>query len=177
MTGALPESEPTAGTISLGPFRLAPGLTIRELGWDSNVFDEAREPEGRLRRIAACRTPRSSRGCAIFKLSGYAGGDLRYYKNYQRERSTGYLLRGRADILLSRVRPFVAGGRTKMRTRPNGEIDVRADRQETEVSGGIAFDVSRYGQIYGAANRFTTEFEDAFEDNVGARPGAQSRQL
>ena len=169
LTVALPESEPTAGTISLGPIRLAPGLTIREIGWDSNVFDEPANPK---EDYVASFVPDTSAFARLryFKLAGYAGGDLRYYKNYQRERSTGYLLRGRADILLSRVRPFVAGGRTKMRTRPNGEIDVRADRQETEMSGGIAFDVSSYGQIYAAASRFTTEFEDAFEDNVALGP-------
>ena len=169
LTGTLPESEPLAGTVALGPVRLAPGLTIREIGWDSNVFDEAENPR---EDYVASLLPDTSAFLLLrfFKLAGYAGGDLRYYKNYQRERSTGYLVRGRADILLSKLRPFVAGGRHKMRTRPNGEIDVRADRQETEVSGGVAFDVSRYGQIYAAANRFTTEFEDAFEDNVALGP-------
>ncbi len=169
LTGTLPESEPLAGTVSLGPVRLAPGLTIRELGWDSNIFGE---PENPREDYVASLVPDTSAFARLryFKLAGYAGGDLRYYKNYQRERSTGYLLQGRADILLSRLRPFVAGGRTKMRTRPNAEIDVRADRQETEVSGGVAFDVSRYGQVYAAASRFTTEFEDAFEDNVALGP-------
>ena len=169
LTVALPETEPTAGTITIGPVYFAPGLTIRELGWDSNLFGE---PENPKEDYVASLLPDTSAFVRLrfFKLAGYAGGDLKYYKNYQRERSTGYLVRGRADILLSRLRPFVAGGRTKMRTRPNREIDVRADREETEVSGGVAFDVSRYGQVYAAANRFTTEFEDAFEDNVALGP-------
>ena len=169
LTGALPESEPEGGAITLGPLHLAPGLTIRELGWDSNVFDEAENPK---EDYVASLLPDTVAFIRLryAKLAGYAGGDLRYYKNYQRERSTGYLLRGRADILLSKLRPFVAGGKTKMRTRPNGEIDVRADRRETEVSGGLAFDVSAYGQIYAAANRFTTEFEDAFEEGVALGP-------
>ena len=169
LTGALPESEPEGGAITLGPVHLAPGVTIRELGWDSNVFDEAENPK---EDYVASLLPDTAAFVRLryAKLAGYAGGDLRYYKTYQRERSTGYLLRGRADILLSKLRPFVAGGKTKMRTRPNGEIDVRADRRETEVSGGLAFDVSSYGQIYAAANRFTTEFEDAFEEGVALGP-------
>lgn len=169
MTGALPDTEPTTGAITIGRVRLAPGLTIRELGWDSNIFDEADNPRD---DYVVSLVPDTSvfAGLRFFRLSGYAGADLQYFKDYARERSTGYLLRGRADILLSRVRPFVAGGQTKMRTRPNGEIDVRADRKETEVSGGLAFDVSRYGQLYVASHRFSTEFEDAFEDNVSLGP-------
>ncbi len=169
LTAALPETAPEAGAITLGPVHLAPGITIRELGWDSNIFDEAENPKEDYVASFLPDTAAFTR-LRYFKLAGYAGADLRYYKNYQRERSTGYLFRGRADILLSKLRPFVAGGKTKMRTRPNGEIDVRADRMETEVSGGLAFDVSAYGQIYAAANRFTTEFEDAFEEGVALGP-------
>lgn len=169
MTGALPDTEPTTGAILLGPVRLAPGLTIRELGWDSNVFDEAVDPKDDYLVSLLPDTSAFAR-LRFAKLSGYAGADLLYYKDYSRERSTGYLLNGRADILLSRLRPFVAGGQTKMRTRPNGEIDVRADRKETEISGGVAFDVSRYGQFFVSSYRFTTEFEDAFEEGVSLGP-------
>ena len=40
LTGTLAETEPTAGVLSFGPLKAAPGLIIRELGWDSNVFAE-----------------------------------------------------------------------------------------------------------------------------------------
>ena len=177
MTGALPDSEPTTGAISIGPVRLAPGLTIRELGWDSNVFDEA----GRI--------PRTTTSCRAARHLGVRAAALRQAlrlrrrrsaattRTTQRERSTGYLLRGRADILLSRVRPFVAGGQTKMRTRPNGEIDVRADRKETEVV--------RRPRVRRLALRADLRREPSLLDRVRGRvrrqrragPGAQSRQL
>ena len=169
LTGSLPESEPTTGAISVGRVRLAPGMTIRELGYDSNIFDEAVNPKHDY--VASLLPDLSAFTMLRFaKLAGYGGADLRYYKDYPSERSTGYLYRGRVDILLSRLRPFIAGGQTRMRTRPNGEIDVRADRKETELSGGVAFDVSRYGQVYVATNKFTTAFEEAFERNVALGP-------
>lgn len=165
LTGSLAEEEPTTGSVSVGRVKLAPGLTIHELGYDSNVFDE---PENARSDYVASLQPDVSAFALLrfAKLSGYGGGDLRYYRDYSSERSTGFAWRGRADILLSRLRPFVAGGQTKTRTRPNGEIDVRADRRQMEVSGGVAFDVSRYGQVYAAANRLTNEFQDALERNV-----------
>jgi hypothetical protein len=165
LTRSLADSEPTIGVLSVGPVRLAPGIVVREIGTDSNVFDEAVDPkEDFVIRVAP--------DVALFtklrwvQLSAYGGGDFNYFNTYDQENSAGYQMRGRADFLLSRVRPFVAGGRLNLRERPNGEIDVRADRMEDEISGGLAFDISRYGVIYGAAYQHRTRYEDAFEDGV-----------
>jgi hypothetical protein len=82
--------------------------------------------------------------------------------------------RGRVDFLLSRVRPFIGGGRTKTRTRPNGEIDVRANRVEDEFSGGLAFDLSNHSLVYAAAYKSSSHFEPALQDGVDLS-GALSR--
>lgn len=169
MTRALADTEPTTGVLTIGRVKLAPGLVLREVGWDSNVFDEPEDPKSDF-IIAAAPDVAAFTRLRFAQLSGYAGGELNYFNTYDQERSAGYHTRARADILLSRVRPFVGLGKARTRTRPNGEIDVRADRSEEEVSGGFAFDVSRYGQFYGAAYRFRTRFDDAFEDGVNLAP-------
>ena len=102
----------------------------------------------------------------FLRLSAYAGSELTYYKTYESERSVGHNLRARADVLLSRIRPFIGVGQVETRTRPNGEIDTRADRQEDEISGGLAFDLSPTSLFYGAAYRMSTEYEDAIESGV-----------
>ena len=165
LTASLPDTEPTVGVLTLGRVRLAPGLVVRQIGWDDNIFDESQNPK---EDFVASVTPDVAAFSRLrfVQLSGYAGAEFNYFKTYEQERSTGYNLRGRADILLSRVRPFVGGGQVNTRTRPNGEIDVRADRIEDELSGGLAFDISRYSQIYGAAYQFRTRFEDSFEEGV-----------
>lgn len=165
LTGSLADTEPTAGVLAIGRVKVAPGVVIREIGTDSNVFDEAENPKEDFIVGVAPDAAMFTR-LRFLQLSAYAGAEFNYFKTYEQERSTGHNLRGRGDILLSRVRPFVAGGRTRSRTRPNGEIDARADRVEDEMSGGLAFDISRYGQIFGAAYRFRTKFRDAFEDGV-----------
>lgn len=165
MTGTLAETEPTSGVLGLGPFKLAPGIVVRELGWDSNVFDEATDPK---EDYVAAILP----DLAIFsrtrfvKLSGYGGGEFVYYRTYESERSRGYSMRGRIDLLLSRMRPFVAGGESVSRTRPNGEIDTRADLKGSEVSGGFAFELGAHSTAYVAAYETATRFRDAFEEGV-----------
>jgi len=169
MTSALPETEPTTGVIDLGLLRMAPGLAIPELGWDSNVFQEEENPQ---EDYVAAIVPDISAftRLRLLKFAGYAGADLRYYSTHESERSTGYMTRGRVDLLLSRFRPFFGGGRNDVRMRPNGEIDVRANRIETELSGGIAFDVSRYGQFYGSFSHYNTEYEESVEEGVPLGP-------
>jgi hypothetical protein len=165
LTGTLAETEPTTGALSIGRIRLAPGLVIREIGWDSNVFNTATDQKEDY--VAAIAPDVSTFTLTRFlKLSAYAGGDFLYYQTYEAERHSGYAVRARADLLLSRVRPFVAGGRTNQRTRPNGEIDVRAIREDEEISGGLAFELSPTSIVYGAAYNLRNQYQNSFEEGV-----------
>lgn len=167
LTGTLAETEPTAGVLTFGPLKVAPGLIIRELGWDSNVFDEPESESPKEDYLAALQPDASMFARLRFvKISAYAGSELTYFKKYESERSVGHALRGRVDLLLGRLRPFVAGGQTKTRERANGEIDVRANRKDDELSGGIAFDLSAHSLVYAAAIRTNNSFEDALQSGV-----------
>lgn len=167
LTSALPEVEPTVGILSFGRVRFAPGLTVREIGWDSNVFDEPEEDSPKEDWVAAVQPDVSAFTQLRFvRISAYAGSELTYYRTYDSERSVGHAARARADFLLSRIRPFVGAGETETRTRPNGEIDTRADRQDTEVSGGLAFDLSTHSLLYGSSYLAKTTYENAFEDGI-----------
>jgi len=167
LTGALADTEPLTGVISLGPLRVAPGLTVRELGWDSNVFLEPPE-ESPAEDFVAAATPdvAAYARLRLLRISAYAGSDLTYYQENVSERSVGYVYRGRFDFLLSRMRPFIGGGQLQTRAQPNGEVDVRADRREEELSGGLAFDISPHALVYGSSMWSKTEYENAFESGV-----------
>lgn len=165
LTSTLTETEPTAGVFNLGRVKLAPGLTIGELGYDSNVFDEAEDPKEDW-------VFRGSPDVAIFsmvrfaKLSAHAASNLAYYKTYTSERSVGHDVGARLEMMLSRFRPFIGAGTTRDRTRPNGEIDVRADRRQDELSGGIAFELGPHSLVYGSAVRYRSEFENGTEEGI-----------
>ena len=167
LTGALTDSEPQSGVLTLGPLRVAPGLTVREIGWDSNVFLEPPE-ESPDEDFVAAGTPDISAYARLrlLRVSAYAGSDLTYYHENTSERSVGYIYRGRFDFLLSRMRPFVGGGQLQTRAQPNGEVTVRADRQEEELSGGLAFDISPHALVYGSSVWSQTEYQNAFESGV-----------
>lgn len=167
LTATLPDVEPTIGVLTIGRVRFAPGLTVREIGWDSNVFDEPEEQAPKEDWVAAVQPDVSAfTRLRFLRVSAYAGSELTYYKTYDSERSVGHNVRGRADFMFSRFRPFIGAGQLETRTRPNGEVDTRADRREDELSGGLAFDLSSTSLVYGASSRTSNLYEDAFEDGV-----------
>jgi hypothetical protein len=167
LTASLPDTVPTVGILSVGPVKVAPGVIVRQLGWDDNVFDETESESPKEDWVIAAMPDISMYTRLRFvRLAAYGGSELTYYKTYESERSTGYALRGRADFLLSRVRPFVGLGQTRTRERPNGEIDTRADRLEEELSSGVAFDLSEHSLFYAAAYKMDTDYEDALEEGI-----------
>jgi hypothetical protein len=167
LTSTLIDTEPTIGILSVGPVRFAPGITVREIGWDSNVFDEPPHVGPKEDFVAAVNPDVSAYTRLRFvRLSAYAGAELTYYHEYESERSVGQALRARVDFLLSRVRPFFGVANTETRERPNGEIDTRADRDEREISGGLAYDLSAYSLVYASAYRMEHDLENAFEDGI-----------
>lgn len=167
LTTTLVDTEPTVGIFTIGNVRFAPGITVREIGWDSNVFDEPHEDGPKEDFVVAMQPDVSAFTRLRFvRVSAYAGTELTHYNTYESERSVGHTARARVDLLFSRVRPFFGVGEIETRLRPNGEIDTRADRQETELSGGLAFDLSPYSLVYASAYEWKNVYENAFEDGI-----------
>jgi hypothetical protein len=165
LTSTLTETEPASGVLSFGSIKLAPGLTISQIGWDSNVFNETSDPKQDF--IAGVKPDLSIfTRLRFLQLSAYTGGDLNYFQLFESERSSGYAGRARIDLLLSRLFPFVGYGETKTRERPGSEIDTRADSKVTELSTGVGFRWSETGSIYLSSVQMNTRFEAAFEDGV-----------
>lgn len=165
VTSSLTDTEPTTGVLSWGPLKLAPGITISQIGVDSNIFHEKENPKEDF--IAAGRPD-----LAVFtqtrfiKLSTYVGADYTYFHKYVDERSFGYGVRGRVDILLSRLFPFLAYGETKARERPNSEVDTRADSVKKEMTAGLGFRLSENASIYSSVSRQPTKYQESFEEGV-----------
>ena len=165
LTAPLATDAPPSGAMRLGPASIAPGVVVREAGWDSNIFDEAVDPKEDY-VVAVAPDAAVFIRLPMLQLSTYGGGDFNWYNTYESENSNGYRLRGRADFLISRIRPFAGAARLRVRERPNGEIDVRANRLEQEWSGGVAYDVSPNSAIYVSAYQTTVRYDNAVEDGV-----------
>lgn len=174
LTSSLAQSAPESGVIRLGVVSLAPGLTIREIGHDDNVYDVNDNPTEDW-VVAATPDVSAFARTRFAQLSAYAGSDMQWYKDEESERAIGHMFRGRVDFLLSRFSPFIGAGRTRTRTRPNGEIDVRADLQNDEVSGGIAYVLSGHAQLFGSAIRTETDYRDAFQSGISLEQSLSRR--
>ncbi len=165
LTGTLADVEPTSGVLRIGPLRVAPGLTIREIGIDDNVFDEAVDPKN---DFVVAGTPDLSvfTRLRFVQISAYAGSEMQYYRTYESERAIGHSFKGRIDLIASRLSPFIGAGQVRNRTRPNGEIDVRADAKNNELSGGLAYEVSANARVFAAVVETDVDYQDAFQDDV-----------
>jgi hypothetical protein len=165
LTGSLADTEPTVGVFSLGFLKLAPGLTVREIGVDDNVFDESVNP---TKDWVVAGTPDVAAFMRLrwVQVSAYGGLEMQWYKDSTSEREISPQTRARVDFLLSRVRPFVGAGQTKTRTRPNGEIDVRANQVQEELSGGVAFELSAHSMVFASTISTSNTFEDAEQSGV-----------
>jgi hypothetical protein len=176
LTSSLAETEPETGVIRVGALRIAPGLTIREAGHDDNVFDEAVDQKEDW-VIAATPDIAVFTRTQFAQISAYAGSDMQWYKTYTSENDIGYMGHARVDLLLSRIMPFIGGGTTRRRTRPNGEIDVRADEKTDELSGGLAYSLFAYGKVFGSAIVTDTDYKDAFESGVSLEQSLSRRTI
>jgi hypothetical protein len=149
--------DPPAYPFRIGPLMFAPTVRLQQLGVDTNIFQndaQAREdfvatvtPE-----VSLFLRPRSMR------VLGYFGTDFNYFQTYADERYVAPTTRLRAEFLLSRLRPYVGVARIDTRDRPNREIDARARHVDTELGGGVVFELSPASFVYAAVTRQSTDY-------------------
>jgi hypothetical protein len=159
VTASLTLGEPRAVAVRLGPLMISPSLTLPEVGYDSNVFDEDIDPKGDWTiRMTPALNVYARTGVIQFVISG--ANEFTWYDTYESERSIARQFRGRLDAELSRVRPWVAAARLDLHDRPNREIDLRARHTDLEVSGGVSFQLSGIADVYGMVARTESQFSE-----------------
>jgi len=126
----------------VGPVYLTPGLQVRDIGIDTNVFNTNADPKSdftfTIGPKADVWVPVARR--ALVKASG--GADVVYFQNYASERSINPHAQVRGELYLQRVTLFAENDLVNTRQRPNFEIDVRARRLENTVRVGGELRVS-----------------------------------
>ncbi len=150
--------DPPNYPLRLGPVLFSPGVKLRQFGVDSNIFNDEDNPKD---DFVATFTPEVNVFVRprLIRLTGYFAADFNYFHTYSDERYIAPTMRGRADFLLSRLRPFVGAGRTDTRDRPNREIDVRARRTDTEFGGGLAFELSPASFVFASSTQTETNYQ------------------
>jgi hypothetical protein len=159
VTGDVGTTDPTDVSFRIGPVMISTGLSVQRFGVDKNVFDEPEDPKRDWHAVVSPdMTVFLRTGLLRFTLASAA--DFTYYRRYKSERGMNRTLRGRAELLLSRFRPFIAAATVQTRERPNAEIDLRAERREREVAGGLNFELSPLTFAFAGVARTDYLFEE-----------------
>ncbi len=159
LTDGFGDSESTTFAFRIGPLLVTPGLTVREIGVDTNVFDEPVDPK---RDFTATVSPdlRFFMRVGLIRFTASSAADFTYYREYADERGISRQLRARTDLLLGRVQPWVAAAFVQTRDRPNAELDRRARRHGLEYSGGLNLEISPRSSVFIATARTETKFRE-----------------
>ena len=122
--------------IHVGPVYLTPEVQLRQIGVDTNVFNNAINPKSDFTFTVA---PEANVWVPIGRkgmVKTVAGADLVYFQQYGTERSVDPHAQVRGEAYLHRVTLFVENDLLNTRQRPNYEIDVRARRLENTLRVG-----------------------------------------
>jgi hypothetical protein len=136
----------TTGRFRSGGLTWTPTISLRDAGVDSNVYDEPTNPKHDRSAVLAPQVD------GLFELSAadvkFAGGaEFVYFQRYTAERSVNTRANVRADLRLSRIRPYGTVTVLDSRERVNSEIDVRARRADRELGAGFGLAVTPRGAL------------------------------
>jgi hypothetical protein len=121
----------------LGPMVISPTITLRDLGIDTNVYNDASPdpPKDFAFTIVPAFTATVGRGRASLDLS--SATELVYFAQQRSERSVNEDFLATARFNLRRIVPLVEFGYLNTRERVSAEVDERARRIEERAAVGL----------------------------------------
>lgn len=148
--------------VHIGPLGLAPSVSIRDIGIDSNVFNEAEHPQ---QDFSATIVPRLVARLRMRRLmlSYGSASDLVYFHKFKSERSANSTIDLRLDADLGRLQPFALAGWLATKQRMNAELDWRAPRTQRTLGGGTRLLVASRTAIIATARRQEVTFDPGVE--------------
>ncbi len=149
--------------IHAGPLYVNPAILLKELGVDTNVFNQAGQRKSdftfTVTPQADLAIPVARRG--LFKAT--LGTDVVYYRKYASERSLDPQAVVRAEAYAHRLTLFAEESYLNTRQRPNYEIDLRSRHLQSDLSGGLAVRFTPSLSLEVARRHGETRFDgDAF---------------
>ncbi len=119
-----------------GALRFTPFLAITEIGVDTNVFNDAEEPQ---RDTTATFGPGAEYWVRAGRARVSAKSDMQYnwFRDFASQRSLSTNNDLKIEFPMARLTPFVDGVFDHGRVRPGYEIDTRAFRTDSGGGGGL----------------------------------------
>jgi hypothetical protein len=121
--------------VHLGPLGLTPRFALRDLGVDTNVFNDA--TPSRDVTVAFVPGVDASIRVGLMVLRSRTAVEWTYYQRHREERSFNLTHETRLDVDGHRLAPYVGGGWQQTRQRQNLEIDERVLQKTANIFGGL----------------------------------------
>jgi hypothetical protein len=86
LTEGFGDAEPATFAFRLGPILATPGLTVREIGVDTNVFDEPVDPKRDYMATVSPDLQLFAR-LGLLRVTATSAADFTYYREYAEERA------------------------------------------------------------------------------------------
>ena len=145
--------------VNAGPLYIDPAILLKELGVDTNVFNQAGDTNSDFTMVvapqAAIAIPFSNRAL----VKSLVGADFVYYAEYASERSVDPQAAVRAEFYATRLTFFAEESYLNTRERLNYSIDVRARHLQNDLSGGVAFRATSSLTVEAAARSGRIRFD------------------
>jgi hypothetical protein len=143
-----------------GAVAFSPGVSVTNLGWDSNVFNEWDNPKDDFTGTLTPQTDLWLRfGPARLVAHGAIG--YTYFAHYVEERAWHTDDSVRVEVPLIHFRPYMGYSYLNVRERPGYEIDQRVRRIENRMFAGADFPLTRKTTIGAAFKRTKTDYPES----------------
>jgi hypothetical protein len=132
---------PETHVFRAGPISVYPTIAVRDVGVDSNVYNDSSGPKGDFTYTLAPRLyvvlP-----IANSRFVGTGFGNLVYFQTYKDQQAIGGLFQARYEVMSPGFRPFATAGFADRRERRGLEIDERVRQRQTTVTIGADMDLT-----------------------------------
>jgi len=149
---------PETHMFRMGSMSLYPTAAVRDVGFDSNVYNDSTGPKGDFTYTFAPRlylvVPV---GNSRFVGTGF--GNLAYFQTYKDQQSLGGLFQARYEVMSPGFRPFAIAGFADRRERRGLEIDERVRQRQTTVTLGADMDLTTRTALTAWAGRVQTTWD------------------
>jgi hypothetical protein len=149
---------PSTRVVQAGPASLYPVISLRNVGTDSNVYNDGASPKDDFTYSV---TPKIYAVVPIggTRFVGLGSGDFVYYRTYKDQQSLNAYFEGRYEVVDSRIRPFASATLATHRERQGLEIDARARQTQTTFTLGSNFELTPLTSLTGWVRREVTSWD------------------
>jgi Putative beta-barrel porin 2 len=148
-----------------GAVAFSPGITVTNMGWDTNVFNEWENPKTDFTLTLTPQTDAWLRfGPARVKVHASIG--YVYFADYYKERSWNTDDSVRFEVPLIHFRPYAGYSYLYIRDRPGFEVDARVRRTENAMLAGLDLPLTRKTTVGGAFKRTKTDYAEGATFNL-----------